>query len=60
MLTSLWRVGDGPTADLMGDFYRLLWVEGRSAPRALWEAKRLARDRGVDFADWAAWVLTGL
>lgn len=66
VVTSLWKVPDGATAELMLDFYRRLWVEGKSKQQALWEAKLRLRDaldeRGAPLyttRDWAAWVLTG-
>ncbi|MCE9595378.1 MAG: CHAT domain-containing protein [Planctomycetes bacterium] len=66
VITSLWRVPDVATKELMLDFYRRLWVEKQPKGRALWEAKKKLRDaRGPDgqplytTRDWAAWVLTG-
>ncbi len=66
VITSLWKVPDEATKDLMLDFYRRLWVEKKPKHRALWEAKtklRNARDeRGnhrYSMRDWGAWVLTG-
>lgn len=65
-VTALWKVPDGATRELMLDFYRRLWVEGKPKSVALWESKqRLAalRDAAGHPAyavrDWAAWVLTG-
>ena len=66
VITSLWKVPDEATKELMLDFYRRLWVEKKPKHRALWEAKmklRDARDADGQLAyttrDWAAWVLTG-
>ncbi len=66
VITSLWKVPDEATKELMLDFYRRLWVEKKPKWQALWEAKtqlRNAKDeRGApkySTRDWAAWVLTG-
>jgi CHAT domain-containing protein len=59
VLTSLWKVGDEATMELMVDFYRRLWVQKKEPHAALWEAKTQARARGAPFRDWAGWVLTG-
>ena len=66
VITSLWKVPDEATKDLMLDFYRRLWIEGKPKAQALWEAKKRLRDardeRGEPLyrvRDWAAWVLTG-
>ncbi len=66
VITSLWKVPDEATKELMLDFYRRLWVEKKPKTQALWESKtalREARDeRGnprYSVRDWAAWVLTG-
>ncbi len=66
VITSLWKVPDEATKELMLDFYRRLWLEKKPKWQALWEAKRRVRDakdeRGSPkyaTRDWAAWVLTG-
>ena len=66
VITSLWKVPDEATKELMLEFYRRLWVEREPKWRALWGAKtklREARDEegNARYAprDWAAWVLTG-
>ncbi len=58
-ITSLWKVDDQWTRDLMVDFYRRLWARGQSEADALWEAKRALRAEGVPTRDWAGWILTG-
>ncbi|MCE9592955.1 MAG: CHAT domain-containing protein [Planctomycetes bacterium] len=67
VITSLWKVPDEATKDLMLDFYRRLWVEKKPKWQALWEAKtKLRNAKGPDgkplytTRDWAAWVLTGV
>ncbi|MFN0007653.1 MAG: tetratricopeptide repeat protein [Planctomycetota bacterium] len=66
VITSLWKVPDEATGELMLDFYRRIWIEKEPKAQALWNAKkrlREARDaRGqllYSTRDWAAWVLTG-
>ncbi|MCE9592935.1 MAG: CHAT domain-containing protein [Planctomycetes bacterium] len=66
VITSVWKVPDEATRELMVDFYRRLWVEKKPKWQALWEAKKQLRDakdtRGKPLyttRDWAAWVLTG-
>ena len=66
VITSLWKVPDEATKELMLDFYRRLWVEKKPKWQALWEAKmklRNAKDEQgrplYSTRDWAAWVLTG-
>ncbi len=66
VITSLWKVPDEATKELMLDFYRRMWVEKKPKHQALWEAKTKLREtkdeRGAPkytTRDWAAWVLTG-
>jgi hypothetical protein len=66
VITSLWKVPDEATKELMLDFYRRIWVEKKPKCQALWEAKMKLRDAkdesgGARYMprDWAAWVLTG-
>jgi len=62
---SLWKVADGPTADLMTHFYRNL-RRGDSKDEALRQAQiavmKMGRRDRIDYsspAHWAAFVLTG-
>ncbi|MEQ8765509.1 MAG: tetratricopeptide repeat protein [Planctomycetota bacterium] len=65
-ITSLWKVPDAPTLELMTELYRRLWVLKEPKADALWNAKQLLRN-AVDAEgrpkyrprDWAAWVLSG-
>ncbi|MCE9593211.1 MAG: CHAT domain-containing protein [Planctomycetes bacterium] len=66
VITSLWKVPDEATKELMLDFYRRLWVEKKPKWQALWEAKKKLRNAKDESGkpkyttrDWAAWVLTG-
>jgi CHAT domain-containing protein len=66
VITSLWKVPDEATKELMLDLYRRIWIQNLPKGQALWEAKRTLRDarneRGnpkYSTRDWAAWVLTG-
>jgi CHAT domain-containing protein len=58
VVCSLWNVEDRATADLMGDFYRLL-ADGKSAADALRAAKRSRIDKGQAALHWAGFVLIG-
>ncbi len=61
VITSLWRVGDNPSAELMTRFYGFL-ASGDSASEALRKAKlafRKSSGSASHPAYWAAFVLTG-
>ena len=61
VITSLWRVGDNPSAELMTRFYGFL-ASGDNASEALRKAKLVFRNSGGSAshpAYWAAFVLTG-
>ena len=66
VITSLWKVPDEATKELMVDFYRRFWVQQKPKGQALWEAKRRLREVRDESGralyatrDWAAWVLSG-
>jgi CHAT domain-containing protein len=61
VITSLWRAGDKPSAELMTRFYTFL-ASGESAAEALREAKLTFRNSAGSAAHpayWATFVLTG-
>ncbi len=65
-ITSLWKVPDAATRELMTEFYRRLWILKEPKAKALWNAKKALRERLDDdgtpiysFNDWAGWVLSG-
>ena len=66
VITSLWKVPDDATRELMVDFYRRIWLEKEPKWQALWEAKMALREAKDEHdlplystRDWAGWVLTG-
>ena len=59
VITSLWRVSDEATSELMVELYRRLWERGESKWGSLHGAKKALRDAGHPTANWAGWVLTG-
>ena len=58
-ITSLWKVDDAATRQLMELFYTHLWLEEMGKAEALWRAKCDLRAAGHPVRDWAAWVLSG-
>ncbi len=66
VVSSLWKVDDVATAQLMKDFYTNLWQKGMGRGEALHEAKlRMLRRNRIDNAGdampstWGAFVLSG-
>ncbi len=57
-ITSLWKVDDAATCELMERFYEYLWIEELPTAEALWRAKSDLRALGHPTRDWAAWVLS--
>ncbi len=65
-ITSLWKVDDHATLELMTEFYRRLWILKEPKAKALWNAKRKLREQLdgegkpiYSIRDWAGWVLSG-
>ena len=66
VISSLWRVGDASTAELVKRFYVNLWTKGMTKLDALCEAQlallneaRAAGDPSASPASWAGFVLSG-
>lgn len=59
VLTTLWKVGDEQSKDLMTNFYRLIWRDKMGPHEALAAARSSIREKGATFRDWGGWVLTG-
>jgi CHAT domain-containing protein len=60
VLTSLWKVDDSATRELMLEFYAGLWSERLAPPQALARAKSKLRERRAPPRDWAGWTLSSL
>ncbi|HSR67050.1 MAG TPA: CHAT domain-containing protein [Acidobacteriota bacterium] len=60
-LVSLWRVDDEATMELIREFYRQLWIEGKGPSEALRLAQRHLRSQNKWRAPafWAGFVLQG-
>jgi CHAT domain-containing protein len=65
VVSSMWKVGDESTAELMKTFYKNLWVERQTRSQALRNAQlemlQYYRDQGTDGhpSSWGAFVLSG-
>ena len=57
VVSSLWRVDDGSTKELMGEFYRF-FTNGRSSAVALAEAQRSMIKRGHLPSRWAGFIVS--
>ena len=58
VVSSLWKVADEPTQELMTEFYRRL-LDGTTIPEALRAAQLALRDRYADPFWWGAFVCHG-
>jgi len=59
VITSLWKVPDQATGELMLDFYRHLWVEGKPKAQALWRPSCACVTPGTSAAPRATPPATG-
>ncbi|MCA9804177.1 MAG: CHAT domain-containing protein [Cyanobacteria bacterium HKST-UBA02] len=59
ILMSLWPVDDSATADLMTEYYRQLWEEGRPPAVALAMAQTKIRKEKPSPYFWAGWIVAG-
>ena len=58
-ITSLWKVDDAATRQLMEFFYMYLWRKNLPVGEALWRAKKDLRRSGQPLMNWSGWVLSG-
>ncbi len=58
VVTSLWKVNDDTTRELMLGFYKGMWIDQLSPEEALWRAKSQRIARRAPVRDWAGWVLS--
>ncbi len=58
VISTLWRVPDVPSAELMIAFYQS-WQEGKTAAAALQAAQVEMLEKGRSYLSWAGYVLSG-